>query len=822
MGSDSGFIILDLFCGAGGFSHGMHRNENFETAVAVDFNEKATDTYKRNMPKTEVITGDIADESVKEEIINKSIKASVNMVIGGPPCQGFSLKGLKGGLEDERNYLFLEYLKIVEAIKPEVFVIENVKSLLSTAGGWFKDEIIAYVKKLGYNVNYGVLNAKEFGVPQRRERAIFICSKNRNVLLPIGNKDNVVTVRDAISDLAYVESGEGEFEQPYTTEAKSDYQKLMRGNSKKLYNHKASNHKAIALKKLKLIPPECGKECLPPELLGKQQFKGTWGRLKWDEVSPTIDTRFDACSNGTNSHPFLHRAITPREAARIQSFDDDFIFYNSKFYIRSQIGNAVPPLLAKAIADRIWETYISNDLTFKEYSESSDRYEKELDGDFKKKNGIFYTDLSLVKTVIDFLNIPKGAKILDPNCGTGSFLYELKQRGYTEIFGCDFDKPTVEKCKEITKLNTISCIDTIGNSGEKILEELSQERFDYIIGNPPYAPLAGDTIIDSTRDFVGMVKSSGNNLFVGAIYRMFELVKEEGFVSIVIPKNMLHISSYQLMRDEFIKNKCLISVVELGIHFRAVRGEQIVLTFQNCYKKDNKIKFYIHNKGTISFMSEISQDYYNDEILVFTDNKEVHIYDKLKKVYPKLEEVCANRIRRGRDKSELALRGKQIRKFGFKDVELAKNGAQIFIQNIFAAESGMIASYAGDLVCGETVTIVELNNKKMAKYILGLLNSRLCNYFLIRFKFNNSRLTIHTDAKYLNDIPIVTNEDYVDKIVAKVRKLETVDYMQKEWFELNEELNDLVYKAYKISARDKKHIESEMRKISAAKWYGNV
>jgi len=128
---------------------------------------------------------------------------------------------------------------------------------------------------------------------------------------------------------------------------------LMRAGSDKLYNHKASNHKQVAIDKLKMIPPEQGKKFLPSELHGNQKFNTTWGRLKWDEVSPTIDTRFDASSNGTNNHPFLHRAITPREAARIQSFDDKFIFYGLKVYIRKQIGNAVPPLLAKAIADQI-------------------------------------------------------------------------------------------------------------------------------------------------------------------------------------------------------------------------------------------------------------------------------------------------------------------------------------------------------------------------------------------------------------------------------------------------------------------------------------
>ena len=135
----------------------------------------------------------------------------------------------------------------------------------------------------------------------------------------------------------------------------------MRKDSDRLYNHKASNHSEIAIHKLSMIPPEKGKEYLPENLLGKQKFNSTWGRLKWDEPSPTIDTRFDAASNGTNNHPFLNRSITPREAARIQSFDDRFIFYGNKVDIRTQIGNAVPPLMAKAIADHIYENLVNNE-----------------------------------------------------------------------------------------------------------------------------------------------------------------------------------------------------------------------------------------------------------------------------------------------------------------------------------------------------------------------------------------------------------------------------------------------------------------------------
>lgn len=351
------FKILDLFCGAGGFSYGMEKNPNFETLIALDNDASVGITFKKNMPKTNVIIGNITDASIKSNVVNLSKDLGINTIIGGPPCQGFSNKGKKLGLNDPRNFLFREYLAIVKEVNPAIFVIENVKTILSASHGWFKDEIVKTIKDLGYNVAYGILDASNYGVPQARERAIFICSKQNNITLPKPTVKKKITVREAIFDLAYLESNEGTFEQEYTTQTTSLYQNLMRKHSYKLYNHVASKHKQIAIDKLRMIPPEKGKECLPAELLGNQKFKTTWGRLKWDETSPTIDTRFDAASNGTNNHPFLNRAITPREAARLQSFDDKFIFYGSKIHIRKQIGNAVPPLLAKAIADQIDSTF---------------------------------------------------------------------------------------------------------------------------------------------------------------------------------------------------------------------------------------------------------------------------------------------------------------------------------------------------------------------------------------------------------------------------------------------------------------------------------
>ena len=136
------YKILDLFCGAGGLSYGMHKNINFSTAVAVDNDIYAAETFKKNMPNTEIIVGDITSVSIKKEIIEKSQKAEVNMIIGGPPCQGYSMKGKKMGLKDPRNFLFREYLDVVDILRPDVFVIENVKALLSTSNGWFKNVVV--------------------------------------------------------------------------------------------------------------------------------------------------------------------------------------------------------------------------------------------------------------------------------------------------------------------------------------------------------------------------------------------------------------------------------------------------------------------------------------------------------------------------------------------------------------------------------------------------------------------------------------------------------------------------------------------------------
>ncbi|MDR0967513.1 MAG: DNA cytosine methyltransferase [Rickettsiales bacterium] len=341
--------LLELFAGVGGLSLGFEKTGGFNVVGALELEPQIAESYAKNNPDTKVFVGDICKLDINK--VAKELNTNIDIIVGGPPCQGFSTRGKCLGKEDERNYLFKQFFKYTKFFNPKYFVIENVAAILGTADGYFLDLILNEAKKQGYTVNYGILNARYFGVPQMRRRAVFFGSKDKEIPLPVEDKKaKQTTVWDAISDLAYLNSGEGEFESDYKNKPQSEYQKELRKNSKKLFNHIATTHSDVAIERLSMIPPEKGKEFLPKEHLTKSTFGGTWGRLVKNEVSPTIVTRFDTPSNGQNNHPFLNRSITPREAARIQSFPDDFVFYGNKSSVIKQIGNAVPPKLAYAIA----------------------------------------------------------------------------------------------------------------------------------------------------------------------------------------------------------------------------------------------------------------------------------------------------------------------------------------------------------------------------------------------------------------------------------------------------------------------------------------
>jgi len=352
------YKVIDLFSGIGGLSLGF-RLEGFEISIANEIDSSIADSYKKNHPETHVINEDITKLDISS--VFKDFHNSNNtIVIGGPPCQGFSQKGSRLGLDDTRNYLFKYFFNVVEYIQPQYFVMENVPNMLTACDGYFKNEIVNMFNKIGYSIDYGILNSYDYGVPQERRRA-FILGKKGDVKLNLPKPiDTKVSAWDAISDLAYLASGEGEFLQDYKITPSSNYQKLMRCNSKNIYNHIVTKHSELAIERLKLIPPEQGREVLPPEHRTGSIFSGTWSRIIKSKPSVTITTRFDTPSSGRFSHPYLNRAITVREAARLQSFPDNIIFYGNKSSQMKQVGNAVPPLLAQAIAKQIRKD-INND-----------------------------------------------------------------------------------------------------------------------------------------------------------------------------------------------------------------------------------------------------------------------------------------------------------------------------------------------------------------------------------------------------------------------------------------------------------------------------
>lgn len=343
---------IDLFCGVGGLSLGFEK-AGFETLLGVEKNEKIAEGFKANFPNAQCLVGDITELRFND--YKKLIKGQdVDLIIGGPPCQGFSQKGKRLQLKDKRNFLFKYFLDIVSEISPKAFIIENVPNILSTASGYFYEEIKSHIEDMGYSVTSKVLNAADYGVPQNRRRAFIVGIKGENKFTFPQPQPDKVTVHEAIGDLPILKSGQGLKITDYSKPAITFYQQLMRKDSKFLENHISTNHSAIALERLAMIPENGGKDSLPKEHLTKSIYSGTWTRLKSNGQAPTITTRFDTPSSGQFTLPTQDRCLTVREAARLQSFPDGFKFTGTKSTQMLQVGNAVPPLLAESLAKQIF------------------------------------------------------------------------------------------------------------------------------------------------------------------------------------------------------------------------------------------------------------------------------------------------------------------------------------------------------------------------------------------------------------------------------------------------------------------------------------
>lgn len=333
--------VIDLFCGAGGLSEGF-RQAGFEVLLGIDFNKYAIETHHYNFPDSISLHADITKLNPEQLFSDYQIHMNkIDGVIGGFPCQGFSIAG-KRWVEDPRNKLFLECVRFVEAVQPSFFVFENVPGLVSMADGKIKDEIIETLSNLGYNVDAKVLTATDYLVPQIRKRVFFIGFKEGTPSFPSPLTDKPITVGDSIMDLPELGLNDGQEEWELE-------------NGLLIYNHTSVGLSPLNLQRICHIPE--GGNCLdiPNHLQRAKIYQSAYRRLDREKPSYTIHTHF---RDEFLIHPTQDRVVTVREAARLQSFPDSFRFVGPKSREgqHGAVGNAVPPLMAKAIGDHILKT----------------------------------------------------------------------------------------------------------------------------------------------------------------------------------------------------------------------------------------------------------------------------------------------------------------------------------------------------------------------------------------------------------------------------------------------------------------------------------
>lgn len=359
---------VDLFSGAGGLSLGF-KNADIDILVANDFNKSACKTYRYNFPETPCLKKNIRDVDAKDLIQKGDFdKEDVDLIIGGPPCKGFSMGG-KRDPNDPRNSLFKEYLKIVDDLEPSVIVMENVKGLLTLDSGSYRDKILEELEVRGYNVDGmpKVLNAAEYGVPQARERVIFVGVREDSQIDPddleFPEAEERISVKEAIDDLSFL--GVGESASEYEKPAETIYQERMRSNSEELHNHKSPNHSERIQNRFELMDYGKGMETVPEKYRTKKHTVHKFDPEKPSRTVTTLPEDF--------VHYSRNRIPTVREMARLQSFPDDFVFKGPRTTggsrrshevpQYSQVGNAVPPLMAESIAKGVKRAFREKILT---------------------------------------------------------------------------------------------------------------------------------------------------------------------------------------------------------------------------------------------------------------------------------------------------------------------------------------------------------------------------------------------------------------------------------------------------------------------------
>ncbi len=356
--------VIDLFCGAGGLSEGF-RQAGFHVLAGQDCDEQAGATFGTTHKEARFIDGPIQSVTAQQLLKAAGVKrGEIDVIVGGPPCQGYSVYNHRRGVSDPRANLFREYLRLVEGIQPRWLVMENVTGITSIAGGNVVQEIFEGMEGLGYRVNMRMLKAEEFGVPQERRRIFFVATRTDAPILfpnPTHGPDLLpfVTVWDAISDLPKLENGDKLNSCTYSRKPQNNYQAMLRDLCTVVYNHSAPRLAHINEERMRYIPPGGSWRDIPRELLPAGMLKAKrsdhtkrYGRPRKTDLACTILTKCDL-HWGAYIHPVQNRSFTVREAARLQSFPDFFIFQGSRTEQYVQVGNAVPPLLGKRVAESL-------------------------------------------------------------------------------------------------------------------------------------------------------------------------------------------------------------------------------------------------------------------------------------------------------------------------------------------------------------------------------------------------------------------------------------------------------------------------------------
>jgi DNA (cytosine-5)-methyltransferase 1 len=353
---------IDLFCGAGGLSEGF-RQAGFHVLAGQDFDDQAGATFAATHNEASFIGGPIQDVTAQRLLKAAGMKrGEVDVIVGGPPCQGYSVYNHQRGADDPRAGLFKEYLRIVEGIQPRWLVMENVTGITSIASGNIVREIYDGMHTLGYRVDMRILKAEEYGVPQERRRVFFIATRtDAPILFPAPTHgpglEPFVTVWDAISDLPAIKNGSEGAPRSYRTAPQNSYQEQLRGDCTLVTNHSAPRLSKINEERMRHIPPGGSWRDIPRELLPAGMLKAKrsdhtkrYGRPRKTDLACTILTKCDV-HWGAYIHPTQDRSLSVREAARLQSFPDHFEFLGSRTDQYVQVGNAVPPLLGKCVAE---------------------------------------------------------------------------------------------------------------------------------------------------------------------------------------------------------------------------------------------------------------------------------------------------------------------------------------------------------------------------------------------------------------------------------------------------------------------------------------